>query len=65
MKVIIRNPQHRELELSGRRMVGQLIDALGLNSESVIVVRGDELLTHDELLKDTDTVEIISAISGG
>jgi sulfur carrier protein len=65
MKVVIRNPQHRELELSGQRRVGQLIDELDLNPESVIVVRGDELLTRDDLLRETDTVEIISAISGG
>ena len=65
MTVVIRNPKHRQLELSGQRSVGQLIDELGLNPESVIVVRGNELLTHDELLRDTDAVEVISAISGG
>jgi len=65
MKVVIRNPRRRELELAGQRKVGQLIDELDLNPESVIVVRGDELLTRDDLLRDSDTVEIISAISGG
>ena len=65
MKVLIRNPQRRELELSGQRKVGQLIDELGLNPESVIVVRGEELLTRDDLLRENDAVEIISAISGG
>ena len=65
MKIVIRNPQRRELELSGRRNVGQLIDELGLNPETVIVVRGDELLTHDDLVGESDAVEIISAISGG
>lgn len=65
MKVVIRNPQRRELELTGRRNVGKLIDELGLNPESVIVVREGELLTHDDLVADTDSVEIISAISGG
>lgn len=65
MKVVIRNPQHRELEVSGRRLVGKLLDELGLNPESVIVLRGEELLTRDELVQDSDTIEIVSAISGG
>ena len=65
MKIIIRNPQRRELEISGKRRVGQLIEELDLNPESVILLRNRELLTRDEMLADEDTVEIISAISGG
>ncbi|MDP6560173.1 MAG: hypothetical protein QF619_08685 [Candidatus Binatia bacterium] len=37
---------------------------LRLNPETVIVVRGGELLTRDEFLSEADAVEIISAISG-
>lgn len=65
MKIVIRNPRRRELEVHGRRRVADLLRELGLNPESHVVIRGEELLTRDEWLQDTDTVEIISAISGG
>jgi sulfur carrier protein len=45
--------------------VGDLLRELGLNPESHVVIRGEDLLTSDEWLQDTDTVEIVSAISGG
>ena len=63
MKVIIRNPQRREL--AGGKRVEQLLTELRLNPETVIVVREGELLTKDEFLSEADAVEIISAISGG
>lgn len=65
MKVIIRNPQRRELVLEGSRRVDALIKELGLNPEQVLVVRGGALLTRDVMVRDSETVEIVSAISGG
>lgn len=65
MKVIIRNPQRKELQVEGRRRAGQLLRELGLNPEYHIVMRGGELLTRDDLIEGNDTVEILSAISGG
>ena len=64
MKVIIRRPR-REVELPGSRRVRDLLLELKINPESVLVVRGDELLTPDELVKDEETVEVVPAISGG
>jgi len=55
----------RETEIHGPRTVGQLLKRLNLIPESVLVLRGDELVTEDEALKDTDTVEIRPVISGG
>lgn len=65
MKVIIRNPRRRELELEGSRRVDALIKELDLNPEQVLVIRDDDLLTRDVMIKNDDTVEIVSAISGG
>ncbi len=65
MKVIIRNPHRREFEIEGSRKVDALIKELDLNPEQVLVVRDDDLLTRDVLIKNEDTVEIVSAISGG
>ena len=65
MKVIIRNPKRKELELAGNRRVDALIRELDLNPEQVLVIRGDDLLTRDVWIKDHETVEIVTAISGG
>ncbi len=65
MKVIIRNPRRREFEIEGSRKVDALIKELDLNPEQVLVIRDDDLLTRDVLIKNEDTVEIVLAISGG
>ena len=65
MKVIIRNPRRRELEVEGSRRVDALIKELDLNPEQVLVIRDDDPLTRDVMIRNDDTVEIVSAISGG
>ncbi|MGH9001170.1 MAG: MoaD/ThiS family protein [Acidimicrobiia bacterium] len=62
MKVVLRNPR-REVEMPGR--VSKLLEHLGMNPESVLVIRNDTLVTHDDRLEEPDTVEIRPVISGG
>ena len=64
MKVIIRRPR-RQIEMSGSRRVRDLLQELQINPETVLVVRGEDLLTPDEVIKDEETVEVVPAISGG
>ncbi|HZT67646.1 MAG TPA: MoaD/ThiS family protein [Acidimicrobiales bacterium] len=64
MKVVLRNPR-RELEVAGPLRVKALLDKLELNRESVLVIRGDTLVTEDALLGDTDEIEVRPVISGG
>jgi sulfur carrier protein len=64
MKVIIRRPR-REVELPGSRLVRDLLRELHINPETVLVVRGEDLLTPDEVIKEGETIEVIPAISGG
>jgi sulfur carrier protein len=64
VKVLLRNPR-RELEMDGPMQVHVLIERLSLNRESVLVIRGDTLVTGDALLDDGDEVEIRPVISGG
>ncbi len=45
--------------------VHALLERLELNRESVLVIRGDTLVTGDALLDDADTVEVRPVISGG
>jgi sulfur carrier protein len=64
MKVILRNPR-REVELAGPLLVERVLDRLGVLHESVLVIRGDELLTRDIRVEDGDTIELRPVISGG
>ena len=64
MKVLLRNPR-RELEIDGPMRVHALLDRLELNRESVLVIKGDTLVPGDDLLADSDSVEIRPVISGG
>ena len=58
-------PQGKQVTIAGRRRVGDLVQSLGIIAGTVMVIRGDELLTDDEFADDTDTIELRAVISGG
>jgi sulfur carrier protein ThiS len=62
--VKLRNPS-RELSMEGPMSVTKLLGRLKLNRESVLLVRNDTLVPGDEMLDDTDVVEVRPVISGG
>ncbi|TLY39454.1 MAG: MoaD/ThiS family protein [Nitrospirae bacterium] len=64
MKVMLNHPV-REVEVKGPRRVREVLKELNLLPESVLVVRGDDLVTEEELLRDEDRIEIRPVISGG
>jgi sulfur carrier protein len=64
VKVLLRNPK-REVEMPGPVRVSKLLEHLGINPETVLVIRNDTLVTHDERLDEPDIVEIRPVISGG
>ncbi|MEX2280761.1 MAG: MoaD/ThiS family protein [Acidimicrobiia bacterium] len=64
MKVILRQPR-REVEVEGVAKVSELLKRLDVVAESVLVIRGDELLTPDLPLSDDDVIELRPVISGG
>ena len=51
--------------MQGPKRVAALLDELGVNRESVLVIRGDTLVVGDVLLEDADEVEVRPVISGG
>jgi len=64
MKVILRNPR-REVEVAGRRRVRELLKELDILPETVLVIRGDEMITADMVVGDEDVIEVRPVISGG
>jgi sulfur carrier protein len=64
VQVHLHNPK-RDVEVQGPLKVTDLVKRLGLNRESVLVIRGDSLVTGDATLADADVIEIRPVISGG
>jgi len=64
VKVILRNPR-REVEVSGKRRVKELLIELSIVPGTVLVIRGDELLTSDAVIGDDDVLEMRPVMSGG
>jgi len=64
MKVQLSHPE-RQVEVKGPKRVKELLRELNLIPEAHLVIRGDDLTTEDEMLKDDDTVEVRPVISGG
>ena len=64
MKVRLRNPD-REVLVDGGRPVGTILDELDIPVETVLVIRGGELITRETRVHDEDELEIRPVISGG
>lgn len=64
MKVLLNHPV-REVDVKGPCRVKDLLKELNLLSETVLVVRGDDLVTEDDMLRDDDRIEIRPVMSGG
>jgi len=64
MKVILRNPR-KEVEVSGQRRVKDLLTELDILPSTVLVIRGNELLTGDTVVGGDDILEVRPVISGG
>ena len=64
MKVTLNHPV-REVDVKGPRRVKDLLKELNLLPETVLVVRGDDLVTEDDMLQDDDRIEIRPVMSGG
>jgi len=64
MKIHLRQPP-KDIEVTGPKRVRELLKELRLVPEAYLVIRNDDLVTDDEVLKDSDTVEIRPVISGG
>lgn len=64
MKVQLSHPE-RIVDVKGPKRVKELLRDLNLIVEAHLVIRGDDLVTEDEMLYDKDQIEIRPVISGG
>ena len=64
MKVILRNPR-REVEVAGGRRVKDILRELDILPDTVLVIRGDDLVTADQVVRDDDVIELRPVMSGG
>ena len=64
MKVRLRNPD-REVEVAADRSVRAVLDELGVNPDTVLVIRAGELVTREVRLEEADEIEVRPVISGG
>ncbi len=51
--------------MPGPVRVSRLLETLGIDPETVLVIRNDTLVPHDARLEDPDSIEIRPVISGG
>lgn len=58
-------PERKEIELDGRLRVGDVLRRLDMLPGTVMVIRGDMLLTDEEVVEADDLIEIRRVISGG
>jgi sulfur carrier protein len=64
MRVRLRNPD-RELEVTGGRPVREVLKELGVDADTVLVIRAGELITRETYVADGDALEVRPVISGG
>ena len=64
MKVLLRNPR-REVSVAGNRRVKEILRELEILPETVLVIRGDTLVTADQVVGDDDVIELRPVMSGG
>ncbi|MDH4305337.1 MAG: thiamine biosynthesis protein ThiS [Nitrospira sp.] len=64
MQIQLSHPA-RSIAIKGPKRAKDLLRELNLVVEAHLVIRGDELVTEDEMLFDHDEIEIRPVISGG
>jgi sulfur carrier protein len=64
VKIKLRNPS-REVELAGGKRVKDVLKELDILPGTVLVIRGSDLLTADEVVGEGDELEVRPVMSGG
>ncbi|MEX0875368.1 MAG: ATP-binding protein [Actinomycetota bacterium] len=62
--VLLRNPR-REVEIDAPKRVKVVLRELDIDPETVLVIRGEDLLTREDVIQADDQIEVRPVISGG
>jgi sulfur carrier protein len=62
--VVLRNPR-REVQVKGGRRVKDVLRELDILPDTVLIIRGDTMMTADQVVGDDDTIELRPVMSGG
>jgi sulfur carrier protein ThiS len=65
MKIFIEKSNKNLHKKNFKGTAKQLLTQLKINSESVLIVKNNVLITEDEMLDEKDDIKILSVISGG
>ena len=65
MMIKIIFPDGRKEEIEGPKQVRHILKSLNILENTVLVAKGEELLTPDRTVNKGETIEIIPVISGG
>jgi len=57
--------KNKEVEVKGPKTVINLAKELNITLEANVFIRNGEIVAPDDILNDEDTIEVISAVSGG
>ena len=64
MKVFIEK-ENKRIEKSFNGKAKDLIKEVGVNPETVIIVKNNELITEEDSIEDSDEIKLLSVVSGG
>jgi sulfur carrier protein len=64
VRVRLRNPD-RDADVPGGRPLREVLGDLGVDPDTVLVIRAGELITRETRVEDTDELEVRPVISGG
>jgi sulfur carrier protein len=52
-------------EFNGKTTIGEMLESLSVNPDTVLVSVNGELRTSDEKINEKDEIELIAVVSGG
>lgn len=66
MKIFIeRQNKWIDVNIKKKAKVIDVLKKLKINPSAVIVVRNNELITEDEIIKNDEKIKVLSVVSGG
>jgi len=68
MKITVkiqRTRQEKRIDIANNASASDVLKKMNINPTVVIITRNKEVITEDTILKNKDTLELLSVISGG